>query len=192
MPLSAIENVEVDYVLPVREIAPLLAQLAQEKVLIEYEPVPDELEYEADIAELDMAAIDGNGRPGKPSRYACPECGGALWEIQDGDLFRFRCRVGHAFSAQTLLAEQTNQLEEALWVALRALEESQSLAKRMAERAHQRGHHRAAERFEEQSQNTGQRARIIRDVLLNGMLGGMAAVADRDEDVDLAHNSEGD
>ena len=74
-------------------------------------------------------------RDGKPSPFACPDCHGVLWEVEEGDLLRFRCRVGHAFSPESLLASQSSNLEEALWVALRALEETAALAERLQERA---------------------------------------------------------
>jgi two-component system chemotaxis response regulator CheB len=61
-----------------------------------------------------------------------------LWALSDGNLLRFRCRAGHAFSAESLLAEQSEALEEALWTALRALKERSALARRMAGRARAR------------------------------------------------------
>jgi len=52
---------------------------------------------------------------------------GYLWELRDGDLTRFRCRVGHAFSIESMDAKQAEMLESALWAALRALEERANL-----------------------------------------------------------------
>lgn len=109
MPKSAIENVQTDYVLPIHNIAPMLVRLAHEP--IPDLPVPttsDDLEFEVEMAEFDMDAIESDERPGTPSQYACPTCGGILWELHDGRLLRFRCRVGHAFSAQSLMAEQSD------------------------------------------------------------------------------------
>lgn len=167
MPHSACENVGVDWVLPVSEIAAVLVRLANEPV--GEEPagaVSKDMEIESDMAELDMNAVRSNDRPGKPSQYACPECGGALWELSEGNLLRFRCRVGHAFSAETLLAEQSEALEEALWTALRALKESAALASRMAGRARDLRQTRTAASFENQAQEAEQRAELIRQVLL--------------------------
>ena len=125
------------------------------------------------------------------SFFVCPDCGGTLWEVNDGDLAHFRCHIGHSYTIQSLMAEQIEALEEALWVALRSLEESEALARRMAERAHSRGHHRAAEQFEAQAQNAHERVKIVRDVLLNGVLGDKSAVADTDEEVAQAQHEEG-
>ncbi len=170
MPLSAIENVQVDHVVPVAEMAALLVRLAREAAPEDDRSVPENMQVESEIAELDEDAMTREERPGKPSEFACPDCGGALWELSDGALFRFRCRVGHAYSAQTLLAEKMDSLEDAFWVALRALEESAALARRLAERSKNHGSLRSAERFAEQAAEAEQRAAIVREVLLNGRL----------------------
>lgn len=171
MPASAIENVAVDHVVPLSEIAPLLVQLAHLRVKEEEmdQPARDrEMDQESNIAALDMDAVEGKDRPGKPSGFSCPECHGVLWEQPDDALLRFRCRVGHAYSADTLLAEQSGGLETALWMALRALEEKAALAHRIATHAQQRNHAALAGRFEEQQRDSEQHAEIIRRLLLNG------------------------
>lgn len=167
MPTSAVENVAVDYIMPLSAIPSLLAELVNQPVIKEEQPMPDEMEIEADMAELEINALHQHDRPGNPSGFACPACGGSLWELQEGNLLRFRCRTGHAYSSGTLLAEQSEALEEALWIALRALEESSALAARLAEKARDRQHLKSAERFEEQSQDAQKRANVIREALLN-------------------------
>ena len=165
MPRSAVDHVAVDQILPLPAIAPALATLAREPVTErEGADVPPEMEIESEIARMDMAAIE-TPRAGEPSGYTCPECHGALWEVQDEGMARFRCRVGHAYSSDSLLAAQAQGLEDALWIALRALEESAALAGRLHERAHQRGHALAASRFEEQAHDTLERAAIVRRAL---------------------------
>ncbi|HYL95673.1 MAG TPA: hypothetical protein VET69_07710, partial [Terriglobales bacterium] len=78
---------------------------------------PDaKLNNEVKIAEIDMAAIE-HEKNGVPSVYSCPECNGTLWEIREGKLLRFRCRVGHAYG-ESLLASKNEELESALWTAL--------------------------------------------------------------------------
>ena len=163
MPQSAMDAVGVDYSVPIAQMAELLVRLVHDPVDEEGNTnMPSNLDQESDIAE-------GNPLPplGSPSGFACPECGGALWEIHDHELVRFRCRVGHAFSAQTLLAQQSDALEDAFWVALRALEESAALARRMAERARHSDRQLMAQRYDEQARDADQRAEIVRSVLLN-------------------------
>lgn len=72
-------------------------------------------------------------RLGHPSRFTCPECHGALWEIDDGSLLRYRCHVGHAFTAEVMLDAQTVSAEEMLWNLMRAHQERAALARRMAQ-----------------------------------------------------------
>ena len=167
MPSSAMAHVEVDYCLPLAKIGAVLVHLAHEQAQDEGAfPVPDDLEQETRYASMeDQETLDSNARVGTPSAYSCPECGGVLWELQDGDLIRFRCRVGHAFSVESVLAAQTEQLENALWAALKTLEESASLSRSIAEQAHRRGQEWLARSFEEKSQEAEQRAVTIREVL---------------------------
>jgi two-component system chemotaxis response regulator CheB len=168
MPESALNNVEVDHSLPAAELPGLLTRLAAERAAIDDRPgLAGDQAQEADMAELEPGATHANHRPGTPSGFACPECGGTLWELTDGDLLRFRCRVGHAWSPESLLAEQSDGLEAALWSALRALEEQAALARRMAERAGKRGSTSAVEVFERQAREATTHAELIRRVLLH-------------------------
>jgi two-component system, chemotaxis family, protein-glutamate methylesterase/glutaminase len=169
MPESAIEHVNVNFILPLPEIVSLMVRLAAETVSAAAPVVPEDVKYETDIVELDMDAIeDESRRPGQPSNYVCPECGGSLWEISEGGILRFRCHVGHAYSAETFLAKQTDSVEEALWVALRVLEDNISLTRRMAERAATHNRPRAAARFADQIMSAQRQADLLRNVLKSG------------------------
>ncbi|HEY9809716.1 MAG TPA: chemotaxis protein CheB [Halomicronema sp.] len=168
MPQNAIKHVDnVDYIVPVGEMAGVLVQLANSTVSVgQGEPISKDMEMECDVAELDMAIIGSDDNPGVPSNLACPTCGGTLWEQNNGNLLRFRCRVGHAWSQDSLHAEQAEALEEALWTALRALEESASLSQRMEKRARERKNERMARNYETQARETHERASLIREVLI--------------------------
>jgi two-component system chemotaxis response regulator CheB len=171
MPRSAIENVAVDHVIPIAGMGALLEQIAREPLRGKGgEPVSDELEGEEALSEMDLGAMGSEVHPGTPSSFACPDCGGTLWELSEGDLLRFRCRVGHAFTADALLVEQSDSLEAALWTALRALEERASLARHLADRSRRRGHFLLAERFDRQIQDADRHAAVIREALMNGSL----------------------
>jgi two-component system chemotaxis response regulator CheB len=87
---------------------------------------------------------------------------GPLYEIQDGKLVRFRCRVGHAYTADSMLDEKSEALENALYVALNTLAESAAMSERLTTRSHNPEH--AARRFEERAQDA-RRQPAIRRVL---------------------------
>jgi len=168
MPMSALANVAVDYRLPAREIGVLLTELARE-------PVP-QLSVEA--GDLTRAAselrnitmhMDEDDKPGQPSGYSCPECGGVLWEMRDGALLRFRCRVGHAYTSDALSTHQADIIEKALWTALRALEEQAALKKRLADRARVQGDEGAARNLDERGNDLQVQAQQVRDLLLVGV-----------------------
>jgi len=148
MPRSALEIVNVDYVEPLDRIAPLLQKLVAVEVTENGTGKSLRLKKETEFAELEMDAIEDENRTGTPSQFACPECGGVLWEMEGETLLRFRCRVGHAYTAGSLGVEQSEAVESALWAAMRALEEGASLAQRMAKKAAANGHQsKLEERF---------------------------------------------
>ena len=119
-----------------------------------------------DAVEMDRGAPDTHEWSAVPSQFTCPECHGSLFERQDGTLVRYRCRTGHAFSPDTLVAAQSEGVEDALWIALRALEENAALWRRLANRARDRGQARSSQRFASQASDVEIRAKIIRDALL--------------------------
>jgi two-component system chemotaxis response regulator CheB len=154
----------VDHCLPLDEIAPLLARVTREEAKEEGAyPVPDNMELESKIAGLDPTTIDSGERPGELSGYTCPECSGPLFEIQDGELIRFRCRVGHAHTAESMMDEKSERMENALYVALNTLEESAAMMERLAGRSREQEH--AAKRFEERARDARRQASVIRQVL---------------------------
>jgi two-component system chemotaxis response regulator CheB len=126
------------------------------------------MDLEAGTAELQHDALHDDDRPGQPSPYSCPDCGGVLWEIKEDDFMRYRCRVGHAFSPEAMLSAQDEVLEEALWSAMKTLEESARLSRRLAITEQQRGHEWLAKRFEEKESDARNRVEVIRRYLLRG------------------------
>lgn len=170
MPLSVMQDTKVDYSLPISEIGPLLVQLSYETAEEEGRyPVPDEIEIESRIAEQQMEAdelIASVEKLGRISKLTCPDCHGALWEINDEDILRFRCHVGHAFSAESLNEGQSDMLEAALWSAVRALEEQMILAQRIVERARKSNYMRAATMFERRAREAEEHSSMLRRLLL--------------------------
>jgi two-component system, chemotaxis family, protein-glutamate methylesterase/glutaminase len=168
MPRSALEHVAVDHVLPVHDIAGRVTDLADRPIgPVEVAAMPKD--FTSDDQAEEIATADRHQQPGVPSTMACPECHGVLWEAKDEELVHFRCRVGHAYSAEALLVHQSEQLEAALWTALRALEEHSALARRLAGRAGARGHRHSASSFPEQAMDAEHHVSVIRTVLNAGI-----------------------
>lgn len=133
MPESALRSVAVDYVVLLSEMGALLQELASQPVS-EIVPVPEDLKMEAAIAERVVGEVDMVRMLGHQVPLTCPDCGGALWQLDHGNILRFRCHTGHAFTAASLLERSRNSLEETLWVALRMMEERKNLLSNMADR----------------------------------------------------------
>jgi two-component system chemotaxis response regulator CheB len=96
----------------------------------------------------------------------CPECHGLLWEIQDGNLVRYRCHIGHAFTLQSLEAERATELDRAMSSALRALSERIHVVRRLADEARKMQHERMARRWESRVREYEHQAGVIRAALV--------------------------
>jgi two-component system chemotaxis response regulator CheB len=172
MPQAARDIAGADFTLPVSEISALLARLAGEPVR---QPqgarVDDPLERMAATVKKDMADQQSNGRRGGVAVFTCPECGGAMWQVDQREVTRFRCHVGHAYYGDDLLAEQTQALEAALWTAVRTFREKAILARQLAAREQANGNAPTAQRFEEDAQVAERYGDLIQGYLLNGAAG---------------------
>jgi len=157
----------VDHVLPLGDIGPLLDRLAREPrpaVLADYGTVEEE-PYDMGTNDQDTG---GPGPSGEPSGFTCPDCGGSLYERPGEHPLHFRCRTGHAFSPESLLAKQSDTLDAALWAALRSLEENSAMARRMEKRAREHGNEMSRRRYERRAQDAGRHARLLRSMLETG------------------------
>ena len=133
MPMNALLRMQVDHRLPLKAIAELLARLAQQPVDPPPTDPPESIKIEIDAAKL-HGDIDSTDRLGAPSPFTCPACRGALWEIEEGGALRYRCHVGHAYAPATLMVEQSEAVEQSIFLALRAVEEKATTLRRLAQR----------------------------------------------------------
>ncbi len=129
--------------------------------------LPEELEPR-DPAEAGTAAVEEGPLPGPPTALSCPDCGGALWESINGNLVRYRCHVGHAYTADSMVAAQATVVEAAMWTAIRALQEKAELSRRLAERSERRGLDRMAARYRSAEEKAEGGSEAIRQLLLSG------------------------
>jgi two-component system, chemotaxis family, protein-glutamate methylesterase/glutaminase len=168
MPESAIEFVGPDRVLPASELGAAIVEYTREDAppaAVAHNPGPPQDQLLEDSFErVDRGASD-SPQPGVSSGFTCPDCGGGLWEAYEGEATVFRCRTGHAFGSDALLASQSSVVEAAMWAAIRALEERAAMTRRMAGRFRARGRRVTAERFERQANAAVEQAVTIRRAL---------------------------
>jgi len=128
--------------------------------------VPEALLIETRLTERDMGMEDWGKVPSKPTSFTCPECKGAIHEIQEEGLTRYRCRVGHAYSTHDLLGDKAKSVEESLWVALQTLEERAQMLESLAADDRQRGWHGAGS-YADRARETRVHADRLRQLLLD-------------------------
>jgi two-component system chemotaxis response regulator CheB len=156
MPRAVLDVIEPDFVVPAPAIGPILRDLAAgaartartEQTAAARALVADPMTLQPRVADL-----------------VCPDCGGSLAEVEAGTMTRYRCRVGHVYSPESLDGLKKVELEAGLWAALRSLEESASIAKKLAAQARSRGSAGMAGRFEGRQADAAQRADLIRQAL---------------------------
>lgn len=114
------------------------------------------------------------------TEFTCPECGGTLWHRQDYGAERFRCRVGHSFSADGLLLGKRAAIEAALWAAIVALEERADISRRIAVRLQRTGRVARISRYRAEIDAAEQRIKVLRD-LIRDLLQRTSVTYDDDE-----------
>jgi two-component system chemotaxis response regulator CheB len=131
MPRSALANVAVNYISKIETMAELLDTLASSRTTpIDISaPAWLRIEHAISIGRAHMQDLAGVGNP---SPFTCPDCGGALFELKNDRPLRFLCHTGHAFSLRSLASTHDHVADQALWAALRALQEKEALLRRLA------------------------------------------------------------
>jgi two-component system chemotaxis response regulator CheB len=163
MPQNALELVEPDHVVDLQRMSWLLNSLVHEPA---GEPgtVPEGLHIEVEIAmgerENAMNELDTIGRR---SVLSCPDCQGVMWEIEEGELTRFRCHVGHTYASELMNLALDEGLRRALASALRALEERVALARKLYSNAEQRGQRHLMSNWSGRVHEYEQEMQVVRD-----------------------------
>jgi two-component system chemotaxis response regulator CheB len=170
MPENALHSLNVDYVLPLDKIAATVHRLSDEFVENERleNPMSNEDRRANKMIQQDKRYFETGKEELQQSILTCPECGGVLWEMQEGNLTRYQCHVGHAYSEGSLFIGKTKALEDALWVAVRSLKERASLSRKLANRADSLGKAQVFEKFHDQAEEADQAAQVIRSIITNG------------------------
>jgi len=132
MPQNVLNRIKAHHTVPIAEMGALFMTLLNRPARKD-RSVPKDLIIEARIAERVLSDLPSVEAVGRQVPFNCPGCGGVLWEVEEGELLRYRCHTGHAFTSSVLLAEQSAKIEETLWTALRMFEERRNLLTTMSQ-----------------------------------------------------------
>jgi two-component system chemotaxis response regulator CheB len=172
MPLAALEAADVDHVVPARDMAQLLTALAGSDAGPAATP-RDDLRLEVQIAAGARLGSDALRRIATPSPLSCPDCHGVLSEVRDSRPLRYRCQIGHAHTAD-VLASHGEEVDEAIRVAMRVMEERVTLVERMAKDARDTGRAAVADLYESRAEEYRRYATTLRDAAVASLRLGRA------------------
>lgn len=117
------------------------------------------------VAGDEMEGLGALELPGSPTGLSCHRCGGVLAERAQGSDIHLECRVGHVVILEALLEAKALAVEDALWAAVRALQEKAALNRRLSERAARHGDLVSADELRREAGAADRRADIVRDIL---------------------------
>ena len=168
MPFSVLDSMEVDHCLPLSAIGEIVSEVVQTSP--DEIPAPEDVRIESQIAEKVVVSYDNVKALGEKSIYACPDCGGGLWAINEGgttagDNGRYRCHIGHAYSENDLVIKQEEVFESTLWVALRIMEERRNLLNKLQNDHKRKGLTRAAGEYEQKVENIQRHVDALKDII---------------------------
>ena len=161
MPKNTMAAISVDKVAPIAQLAAVISEAAGANDLGDLEIKDGVIEDQLDLTEMGQQELREYEKNGKPSVYTCPECAGTLFPRSDHPGF-------HPVSVTVCcrgMARQTEELEAALWEALRSMEENLALARSMLERAIEGRRGASAEYYNEKVRTGEKRVTLLRNVL---------------------------
>jgi two-component system chemotaxis response regulator CheB len=162
MPLTALHRAKPDHVVSLADMPGLFDDLANQPPGAPKQ-VPASLKYELAVAKSGRGNMNEMDHIGRRSVLGCPDCGGVMWEIDEDELIRYRCHVGHTYTAEVMSLAIDDGLRRALATALRALEERVALANKLQRQADVAGHRLLAENWAERGREFELELNVIRD-----------------------------
>src|SRR5262249_45191276 len=164
MPMTALNRANPDHVVALDEMPALLDVLVHQPAGAS-KPLPRSIRYEVEIARSGSNGMDNIEKMdgiGRRSVLACPDCGGVMWEIDEENSLRYRCHVGHTYTAEVMSVALDENLRRALASALRALEERVALARKLYRQAVDSEHRLLAETWAEKAREFEREMDVIR------------------------------
>jgi two-component system chemotaxis response regulator CheB len=190
MPANALANVDVDAVVPSDRIAEAI-----EAVVKTNGPPSNPGSGSSEEPGTGSSGAPGSGSGDNPAPKegepvsVCPECGGILTEEHQAGIPQWACRVGHRYSAESLVDAQATSVEAALWSAIRALEERGDLLERLSVRCEAQQQRRSAIAFRSKANDARHQAEIVRTALAAASRNALRLVSAADDEAGEASGS---
>jgi two-component system, chemotaxis family, protein-glutamate methylesterase/glutaminase len=182
MPLTALSSVSVDYCVPASELSGLLVRLVESRTPAAATPISAVPVQPQPVKE--GTEVEDNYQLGDPVALTCPECGGALKEAKMDSLPYYTCHTGHRYAGPDMDEAQFRMMEQALAIALRALNERAALCQRLAAAAEQKGQALSAQRWSTASQEIKTRAEVLEQFIQQKWPRPSSSADDQDELMD--------
>jgi len=183
MPRSALRYVKVDHSVPIAKVGPLLTRLvAKQPPAQKRYPLTPEIEIESKIAEQLMDTkefLESVEEIGALTPYTCPDCHGAIWQLGEDEPLKLRCHVGHSFTGEVFTTAQSQSVENALWAAVRVMEEKVTFSRQLAARKRKQKLHKAAKSYEKQASALDDEVTTVRDLIVCGV-GAQRSIVDEE------------
>ncbi|MBV9549935.1 MAG: chemotaxis protein CheB [Alphaproteobacteria bacterium] len=148
MPQSALDNVKIDYCLPVAEIPRMLLRFA--------DAPRREPKISSGVSAMEDTVLS------QPTAQTCPECGGAMRQEEVGSLTTFRCHIGHVMTAEVLAARQLEALQDEIASLLRGLNERAALCRDLMNKHLAAGRGQLAAQWERAAEEAEKRERAVK------------------------------
>ena len=163
MPLSVLETMEADYCTSLKKMGDAILQITKNAKVKGVTP-PKVVTMESKLSERAATSIEKVSQLGNKSIYACPDCGGSLWQI-DKPSPHFRCHIGHSYTERDLLYKQSESIEHTLWVSVRMMEERRLLLLKNAKSYNDRGLQKVRKEYAERAEQMQTHIQKLKELL---------------------------
>ncbi len=132
------------------------------------DPLPDFSEDETNLIKEEFESFEKGYESNQRSVLTCPDCGGVLWELKEGQLVRYRCHTGHIYNAESLLSSYDEDFEKVFWTAIRIMVEKSAISNRLAMNAKEHGNSEREAYYLSIAKAAEEEANRVRDTWLKG------------------------
>ncbi len=169
LPKNAIRSMEIDHILPLKEIAAQLIDIVHQP-FGDPVAVPEEIMADIKVSEHTVPGLERMNKLGTITPYTCPDCGGTLWDAKNEPAGRLVCHTGHSFTIDSFLKGQAEVIEDSLWAAIRFFDERIKILENLAEKDHEKLHLQSTQNYRKKIKELKYHMQILRDFVVSGGL----------------------